>query len=123
MHLHLHRHRHARLHRPARLRSRLHYPCPLLPLQVASAAWVDKVLSWDFERVIPAHFDAPVKATPTTLRPAFGFLQAGVNEVRFCDEDVQFLREALEGLPPDLALFDTPLGPLRGKPCGLADVA
>jgi len=39
--------------------------------------------------------------------------------VRFCDEDVQFLREALDGLPPDLALFDTPLGPLRGKKCNL----
>jgi len=90
---------------------------------VASAAWVDKVLSWDFERLIPAHFDAPVAATPATLRPAFGFLRAGVNEVRFCDEDVAFLRDALDGLPPDLALFDTPLGPLRGKPCGLADVA
>ena len=38
--------------------------------------------------------------------------------MRYCDEDVAFLREALEGLPPDLALFDTPLGPLRGEPCG-----
>ena len=35
--------------------------------------------------------------------------------MRFCDEDVLFLREALEGLPPDLALFDTPLGSLRGR--------
>ena len=30
-----------------------------------------------------------------------------------------FLREALDSLPPDLALYDTPLGPLRGKACGL----
>ena len=36
-----------------------------------------------------------------------------------CDEDVAFLREALDSLPPDLALYDTPLGPLRGKACGL----
>ena len=50
---------------------------------------------------------------------AFDFLAQGANEVRYCDEDVAFLREALEGLPPDLALFDTPLGPLRGKPCGI----
>ena len=87
---------------------------------LASKAWVDKVCAWDFERVLPAHFDAPFAATPTSLRAeAFGFLASGKNEVRFCDEDVAFLREALDGLPPDLALFPTPLGPLRGQPCGL----
>ena len=86
----------------------------------AAAAWVDKGCAWDFERVLPAHFDAPFAATPATMRKdAFGFLQAGKNEVRFCDEDVAFLRDALEGLPPDLALFPTPLGPLRGQACGL----
>ena len=85
----------------------------------ASAAWVAQVMSWDFVRVVPAHFDAPVAATPASLRPAFDFLAQGANEVRYCDEDVAFLREALEGLPPDLALFDTPLGPLRGKPCDI----
>ena len=41
-------------------------------------------------------------------------------QVRFCDEDVLFLRQALEGLPPDLALFPTPIGELRGKTCGLS---
>ena len=51
---------------------------------------------------MPAHFDAPIAATPPTLRQAFAFLASGKNEVRFCDEDVHFLREALEGLPPDL---------------------
>lgn len=61
-----------------------------------------------------------MKATPETLRKAFAFLDKGENTVRFCDEDVAFLRDALEGLPPNLALFDTPLGPLRGEPCGLA---
>jgi len=85
----------------------------------ASAAWLDTICSWPFETVIPAHFDAPFKATPTTLRKAFAFLDTRENRVRFCDEDVAFLREALEGLPPDLALFDTPFGPLRGEKCGL----
>ena len=74
---------------------------------------------WDFERIVPAHFDAPIKAGPKELAAAFDFLKTGRNEVRFCDEDVAFLREALDGLPPDLALFDTPLGSLRGKQCNL----
>ena len=42
--------------------------------------------------------------------------------MRFCEEDVQFLNDAIDGLdqgPPDLALYPTPLGPLRGKPCNL----
>ena len=82
-------------------------------------ARIDTVASWDFERVVPAHFDAPIAAGPKEFAAAFDFLKTGKNDVRFCDEDVQFLREALEGLPPDLALFDTPLGPLRGQKCNL----
>ena len=74
---------------------------------------------WDFETVVPAHFDAPLKVTPSELGASFAFLKSRRNDVPFCDEDVAFVRDALEGLPPDLALFDTPLGPLRGKPCGL----
>jgi len=85
----------------------------------AASRWLDTVTSWDFERVVPAHFDAPIAAGPAELAAAFDFLKTGKNEVRFCDEDVSFLREALDGLPPNLALFDTPLGPLRGKDCGL----
>lgn len=85
----------------------------------AARAWADKVASWDFERVVPAHFDAPIAAGPAELKETFTFLYKGTNEVRACDEDVQFLREALDGLPPDLALFDTPLGPLRGNKCNL----
>ena len=85
----------------------------------AAAKWLETVTSWDFNTVVPAHFDAPIAATPTEFAAAFDFLKSGTNEVRFCDEDVQFLREALEGLPPDLALFETPLGPLRGKKCNL----
>ena len=85
----------------------------------AATAWLSKVSKWDFERIVPAHFDAPIKAGPKELAAAFDFLKTGRNEVRFCDEDVAFLREALDGLPPDLALFDTPLGSLRGKQCNL----
>jgi len=85
----------------------------------AARSWLATVTSWDFDTIVPAHFDAPIAAGPKQLNRAFDFLATGKNDVRFCDEDVLFLREALEGLPPDLALFDTPLGPLKGKACGL----
>jgi len=85
----------------------------------AAMAWLETVTKWDFNTIIPAHFDAPITASPTEFAAAFEFLKSGRNDVRFCDEDVAFLREALDGLPPDLALFDTPLGPLRGKKCNL----
>ena len=52
----------------------------------ASSAWVEQIMRWDFVRVVPAHFDAPVAATPASLRSAFGFLAKGVNEVRYCGE-------------------------------------
>ncbi|NJN30736.1 MAG: DUF4336 domain-containing protein [Synechococcales cyanobacterium RM1_1_8] len=37
--------------------------------------WVDRVARWDFTQVIPAHFDAPVNATPAAFRQAFDFLE------------------------------------------------
>ena len=85
----------------------------------AARKWVDVVTSWDFQRVLPAHFETNLAVKPAELRRAFSFLDEGKNSVRFCDEDVAFLRDALDSLPPDLALYDTPLGPLRGKACGL----
>ena len=38
--------------------------------------------AWDFERVVPAHFDAPIAAGPRDLAAAFDFLQTGRNDVR-----------------------------------------
>ncbi|WP_392534282.1 DUF4336 domain-containing protein [Nostoc sp. C117] len=37
--------------------------------------WADKVASWDFEWIIPCHFDAPIKAEPHQFRQAFSFLE------------------------------------------------
>lgn len=39
-------------------------------------AWANRVASWDFQRVIPCHLDAPVYATPQEFRQAFAFLEA-----------------------------------------------
>ena len=38
--------------------------------------WANKVASWDFNRVIACHFDAPVNASPTEFRQAFAFLES-----------------------------------------------
>jgi Domain of unknown function (DUF4336) len=37
--------------------------------------WIDRVCEWDFERIIPCHFDAPIAAIPTDFRTAFDFLE------------------------------------------------
>jgi hypothetical protein len=38
-------------------------------------AWVDRVSRWDFDRIIPAHFAAPIAANSTEFRRAFDFLK------------------------------------------------
>ena len=80
--------------------------------------WVDRVCGWDFDTVVPAHLDAPVKATPADFREPFQFYKSGSNDVRFCDEDVALLREAERG-PLKFSVTPTTYGPLAGKPCGL----
>ncbi len=80
--------------------------------------WVDRVCGWDFDTVVPAHLDAPVKATPSDFREPFQFAARGSNDVRFCDEDVALLREAERG-PLKFSVTPTTYGPLVGKPCGL----
>lgn len=36
--------------------------------------WADQIAQWDFQRIIPCHFDAPVATTPQEFRQAFAFL-------------------------------------------------
>ena len=85
----------------------------------ATQAWVDKVSQWDFERVVPAHLDAPLAMSPNEFRSNFDFLRKGVNEVRFCDEDAAFLRSAEEGFL-NFSVYESKLGPLQSRiKCGL----
>lgn len=37
--------------------------------------WADKVATWDFQWIIPCHFDSPIKAKPYQFRQAFSFLE------------------------------------------------
>ena len=41
----------------------------------STIAWVDRVSQWDFDRVIPCHFDAPIATTPQEFQAAFSFLE------------------------------------------------
>ncbi len=37
--------------------------------------WADKVASWNFERIVPCHFDSPIEADSRQFRQAFAFLE------------------------------------------------
>mmetsp|Transcript_16154 Transcript_16154/g.32402 ORF Transcript_16154/g.32402 Transcript_16154/m.32402 type:complete len:232 (-) Transcript_16154:322-1017(-) len=80
--------------------------------------WVDKVQTWDFERVVPAHLDAPLAIGPKEFAQPFSFARNGGNEARFCDEDIALLREAERG-PLAFSVGKTSLGPLTGTACDL----
>lgn len=58
--------------------------------------WADKVASWDFQRIIPCHFDSPIAALPRQFRETFAFLetQPSVGEHQsLSEEDFRLLRE------------------------------
>jgi len=58
--------------------------------------WADKVASWDFQRIVPCHFDSPIEAVPRQFREAFAFLekQSSVGENQSLSEDnFRLLRE------------------------------
>jgi Domain of unknown function (DUF4336) len=69
--------------------------------------WVDKVASWNFQRIIPCHFDLAIAAQPHLFRQAFSFLekQPSVSARLFKsssyplpEEDFQLLRAIDRGL-------------------------
>lgn len=82
--------------------------------------WVATVQQWDFERVVPAHLDAPIAIGPQQFAEPFDFARNGGNEIRFCDEDIALLREAERG-PLAFSVAKTSLGPLTGAPCNLGN--
>jgi len=41
--------------------------------------WVHLISLWNFEQIIPAHFDAPIKANSIELKKAFSFLDKSTN--------------------------------------------
>lgn len=69
--------------------------------------WVDRVVHrWDFTQIIPAHFTAPVQATPYEFQRVFRFLDDGMVDT-FPEEDLK------RGLQP---IADLVLGGNKKKP-------
>jgi hypothetical protein len=70
--------------------------------------WADKIATWNFERIIPCHFDSPIVATPQQFRQAFSFLEKySINNNYFLpSEDFELLKQidrnlsALKIIPP-----------------------
>jgi hypothetical protein len=64
--------------------------------------WADRVAKWDFTRVIPCHFDAPISVTPQQFRRAFSFLEKGSTDSlpnnTKVEDDLQVLRDIDRGL-------------------------
>ncbi|MBD2426811.1 DUF4336 domain-containing protein [Phormidium sp. FACHB-1136] len=61
--------------------------------------WAKQVATWQFERVIPAHMDAPIAANPQLFLEAFDFLRPGaVSHSSMTDADTQLLRDIDAGL-------------------------
>ncbi|WP_017651305.1 DUF4336 domain-containing protein [Fortiea contorta] len=73
----------------------------------ATIDWAEKVASWDFQWIIPCHFDAPIKSEPHQFRQAFSFLEkqpavsAGLfesNTYPLPEKDFKLLKEIDVGL-------------------------
>ena len=69
--------------------------------------WADRVASWDFQRIVPCHFDSPIEAGSRQFRQAFSFLEkhpplaeslVGSGSQTLPEKDFQFLRELEEEL-------------------------
>ena len=62
--------------------------------------WVEKVASWNFQRIIPCHMDSPISSQPLQFCQAFSFLQQYPTNSFYTlpEEDFQALREIDKGL-------------------------
>lgn len=56
--------------------------------------WVERVASWQFERIVPCHFSAPITAGPAEFQEAFAFLAPPSTPNRELPAaDVAFMRQ------------------------------
>lgn len=59
---------------------------------VETLAWADRVARWNFNRIIPCHFDAPVNTNPQEFRQAFSFLSQDSDQRHIPEADLQTLK-------------------------------
>jgi hypothetical protein len=62
--------------------------------------WAYHLSTWNFQRIVPCHFDAPIETTPQQFRQAFSFLEQKpstdenlLNHGKLPEEDFELLRE------------------------------
>ncbi len=60
--------------------------------------WVSRVASWDFERIIPCHFDGAIATNPREFRQAFSFLKKHSDVSLLPEADFKLLRDIDAGL-------------------------
>ncbi|MBW4572051.1 MAG: DUF4336 domain-containing protein [Tolypothrix carrinoi HA7290-LM1] len=60
--------------------------------------WAEKIANWDFQQIIPCHFDAPIKAQPYQFRQAFSFLEKQCSSYLLPEEDFTLLKTIDAGL-------------------------
>ena len=63
-----------------------------------SMTWAKKVGRWNFTRVVPCHFDAPIKAGPREWNAAFGFLPTSRPDVDSGRKHTGWEKQKLEKL-------------------------
>nr|WP_202895406.1 DUF4336 domain-containing protein [Iningainema tapete] len=55
--------------------------------------WAERIATWDFNQIIPCHFDSPIKAQPYQFRQAFSFLDAHTNNYPLPQKDFKLLNK------------------------------
>jgi len=60
--------------------------------------WADRVASWDFERIVPCHFDRAIDSRPREFRQAFSFLEKYSPVNSLPEDDLKLLRDIDAGL-------------------------
>ena len=74
----------------------------IYPQNLCSVAkWVDTIASrWEFTRIVPAHWDAPIETTPQEFRTAFRFLGDEIGDGNSNLDDTFPERDLERGLRP-----------------------
>ena len=60
--------------------------------------WASRVASWDFERIIPCHFDCAIATNPREFRQAFSFLEKHSDVSLLPEADFKLLKDIDAGL-------------------------
>ncbi len=60
--------------------------------------WADRIATWDFDRIIPCHFDRAIAAGPMEFRQAFSFLEKHSAVYPLPEDDFKLLRDIDTGL-------------------------